>query len=157
MILPAEPKLFSIGGKYLLVTGLRGGPPPRLSGSVALLPSTSFHSLRHLVMAALRAIRSFRHGVNISDNFSYEVGICLLGIREVSKVIERISVESDGYAFISCCDELGECLRPLISLLMMGFELSEVKPGYEPEDLPSCTGNSECLAMERGILVELER
>lgn len=152
-----EPKLFKIGDKYLIVTGLRGGSPLKLKGNAAIIPTSSFYSLRHLVMAALRAIRSFQHGVNISDNFAYELGICLLGIREVSKVIEEISRSDDGYAFISYCDELINCLRPLINLLMRGFTLSEVVPSYELKVLPSCTGNYECLAMEQGIMIELER
>ncbi|MEM0192841.1 MAG: hypothetical protein QXJ48_06855 [Candidatus Korarchaeum sp.] len=153
----SEPKLFRIGDKYLIVAGLRGGPPLKLKGNAAIIPTSSFYSLRHLVMAALRAIRSFQHGANISDNFAYELGICLLGIREVSKVIEEISRSSDEFAFISYCDEPMNCLKPLISSLMRGFTLSEVVPSYELKHLPSCTGNYECLAMEQGILIELER
>lgn len=155
--LASEPMLFRIGGKYLLIAGVRGRVSFNLRGNAAVIPSSSFHSLRHLVMAALRAIRSFQHGVNISENFPYELGICLLGIREVSKVIEELSKDSDGYAFVSYCDELRDCFRPLISLMMGGLSLSEVEPGYEPKGPPSCTGNPECLAMEQGIVIELER
>lgn len=153
----SEPKVFRIGCKHLVVIGLRGGDPLKLRGNAAIIPANSFNSIRHLVMAALRAIRSFQHKVNISDNFAYELGICLLGVREVSKVVEEISRRSDEYAFVSYCDELRDCLRPLISLLMRGFVPADVVPRYSPEGLASCTGSYECLAMEQGIVIELER
>ncbi|MCS7102568.1 MAG: hypothetical protein NZ992_01640 [Candidatus Korarchaeum sp.] len=155
--LASELKVLRIGSKYLVVIGLRGEAPLKLKGNAAVIPTSSFYSLRHLVMAALRAIRAFHHGVNISDNFAYELGICLLGVKEVSKVMEELSRSNSEYAFVSYCDELEGCLRPLVSLLMRGFTPAEVVPRYEPEKLPSCTGNYECLAMEQGIVVELER
>lgn len=157
-VLEGRPRIFRIGDTYILIVGLRGKAEVKLAGNSALIPSSSFYSLRHLVMAAIRAIRSFRAGKNISENFAYELGICLLGIREVSKVKEiLLSQATEEYAFTSYCSSMEDCLRPLMSTLMLGFSLSDVRPSYSLEELASCTGNVECLALERGITVELER
>lgn len=151
------PQVFRIGDTYVLIAGLKGRAEIRFSRDFALVPASSFHSQRHLMIAVIRAIRSFKSGTNISENFAYELGICLLGIREVSKVKEVLSRDCEEYAFVSYCRNIGDCLRYLLRTLVRGFSLSDVSPSYIPEELVSCTGNIECLAMEKGIIVELER
>ena len=153
-MIPGRPEIFRVGPKYLMLVGLRG--KPRNRAEIALIPASLIASKRHLLMAAIRAIRSFHYGVNISDKFAYEVCICLLGIREVSRIIKLLS-DHDEYALILHCEEIKDCLRSLISITMEDVALSDIEATYEPQKMVSCTGNVECLAMEQGISIELER
>jgi tRNA threonylcarbamoyladenosine modification (KEOPS) complex Cgi121 subunit len=154
--IPGRPEVFRVSDKYLILVGLRGKPRSRPE-NIALIPAHLIASKRHLLMAVIRAIRSFHYGVNISDKFAYEVCVCLLGIREVSKVIKLLSVDQDEYALIIQCERIEDCLRSLIRITMEDVTLSDIKVTYEPQKLTSCTGNIECIAMEQGIPIELER
>jgi tRNA threonylcarbamoyladenosine modification (KEOPS) complex Cgi121 subunit len=154
-MIPGRPEIFRVADRHLILAGLRG--KPRFRPEIALIPASLIASKRHLLMAAIRAIRSFHYGVNVSDKFAYEVGICLLGIREVSRVIRLLSTGQDEYALILHCDKIEDCLRSLISITMEDVTLSDIEVNYEPQKMASCTGNVECLAMEQGISIELER
>ncbi len=154
-MIPGKPEIFRVSGRYLMLVGLRG--KPRNRAEIALIPASLIASKRHLLMAAIRAVRSFHYGVNISDKFAYEVCICLLGIREVSRIIKLLSTDQGEYALILHCEEIKDCLRSLISITMEDVTLSDIEAAYELQKMVSCTGNVECLAMEQGISVELER
>jgi len=151
-----EILLFRSSCGYILVTGL-AGEAVTLRGNAALIPSRMYASLRHLVMAAHRACRSIRRGVNIADAFAYELGMCLLGSREIDKVRRSMSVDSGGFAFVSVCDEPMECLGYLLRALTTGMELSDLRAGLSVEERPHCSDEIDALAMEEGAMLELDR
>ncbi len=157
--IPGKPRLFKSDYGYILVVGLKR-PPDRnhMHGLSAIVPSNIAASLRHLVLAALRASRSIKRGVNIADVFTYELGICLIGTREISKVISAMRRDChEGYALVAVCENSLECRSMLMDVLMEGAILGDVRATYEPENLPTCSNIEDTLAMEKGALVELDR
>ncbi len=156
--IPDKPRLFKSKYGFILVVGLKHPPNSMKQDLVAIVPSNMFSSLRHLVLAALRAYRSIREGVNIANAFSYELGICLIGSREISKVIKAMRGGGGrGYALVSVCEDPLECRSLLMSILMKGARLGKVEALYKPRKLPICSGNEDVLAMEEGALIELDR
>ena len=98
-----------------------------------------------------------RSGENIAEDFAYELGICLTGIREISRVRELLSVTSDTFALVSVCEEPLRCLSHLVVALASGMSPADLVPGLDVEDMPHCSDEADALAMERGAMVELDR
>ncbi|MDK2383915.1 MAG: hypothetical protein QI199_03775 [Candidatus Korarchaeota archaeon] len=157
--IPSEPSLFRTECGFILVAGLLPTgklPLSALPGRIALVPVELVASLRHIVMAAFRACRALNTGKNVAEAFAYELGACLMGVREVSRIRQALS-SSGPKVFVSICEDVGDCLRPLMTMLAWGSRLIDVEPRYRPDDLPSCSGNVEALAMEEGAMLELDR
>jgi len=134
--IPDRPKLFKSRYGYILVAGLKRLPDHMVHGLSAVVPSDMAASIRHLVLAALRASRSLKKGVNIADVFAYELGICLTGNREISKVISAMRrSHSEGYILVAVCKDPLECRSLLMEILMRGAALGNVRATYEPGSL----------------------
>lgn len=158
-VIRGEPSLFKTKCGFILVAGLVTSdkmPLSFLPERTALVPVELVASMRHLVMAALRACRALSKGVNVAEAFAYELGACLTGVREVSKLRLILSSPSPK-VFVSICENVADCLKPLVAVLAWGSRLTDVEPKYEPDSLPSCSDNIEVLAMEEGALLELDR
>ncbi len=156
--IPDKPRIFKSKSGFILVVGLEYPPNSMRQDLAAIVPSNMFSSLRHLVLAAIRAYRSIKEGVNIANVFPYELGICLIGSREISKVIKAMrGEENKGYALVSVCEDPLECRSLLMDVLMEGARLGKVEALYRPKNLPICSGNEDVLAMEEGALIELDR
>ena len=157
--IPGRPKLFKSDYGYILVVGLEHPPDHMAHELSAIVPSDIVASLRHLVLAALRASRSLKKGVNIADVFAYELGICLTGDREISKVISVIRRRDyrKGYTLVAVCENPLECRSMLMNILMRGAMLGNVRALYEPESFPICSNIEDIPAMGKGALVELDR
>lgn len=157
--IPSRPSLFKTECGFILVTGLLPSEKTSLSAlpdRVALVPVELVASLRHIVMAAFRALRALTTGRNVAEAFAYELGACLTGVREVSRIRQVLS-SSGPKVLVSVCEDVSDCLEPLMTLLAWGSRLTDVEPGYKPDNLPSCSGSTEALAMEEGAMLELDR
>ncbi len=148
--------LFRSSCGYILIAGL-AGEAVILRRNAALIPPGMYASLRHLVMASHRACRSIKRGINIADAFAYELGICLLGRREIERIKRYMPAGSGSFAFVTICNEPMECLRHLLRALVSGMELSELRAGWKVEEMPHCSEEADVLAMEEGAMLELDR
>lgn len=157
-VIRGYPTLFKTECGFILVAGLTSEDIAlsSLPGRVALIPTELVASIRHLVMAALRACRALAGGRNVAEAFAYELGACLTGVREVSR-LKAILPSSGPKVFVSVCEDVTDCLKPLITVLAWGPLLKDVEAGYKPGRLPSCSDNTEVLAMEEGAMLELDR
>ncbi len=157
--IPGRPFIFRSECGFILVVGLLPSEKTSLSAlpdRVALIPTELVASLRHLVMASFRACRALATERNVAEAFAYELGACLTGVREVSKI--RQALTSLGpKVLVTICESLDDCLEPLMTMLVWGSRLTDVEPRYMPGSLPSCSGNIEALAMEEGAMLELDR